>query len=125
MSSASLNNSINDRIKWTLEVDPRYFMLARIVAFLNYTEPEKNNHGYPVAEILKYAEPGLFEISCLKDLDAANGKDLLLEMVEMGILAQPGPDSFRLKKRRFLEVIGKDTEEIEQAIDVFEGRARL
>jgi hypothetical protein len=122
MSSESLNSSINDRIKWTLEVDPRYFMLARVVAFLNYIEPGKNNHGYPVANILEYA--GLLEISCLKDIDAANCKDLLLEMVEMGILVEPSTNAFRLRQRRFLEAVGKNTEEIEQAINAFEGRPK-
>jgi hypothetical protein len=121
MSSASLNNSINDRIKWTLEVDQRYFMLARLVALLNYLEPGKNNHGYTVAEILEYAE--LFEISCLK-IDVTSGNNLLLEMVEMGILVQPGTNAFRLRQRRFLEAIGKNPEEIEQAINVFEGRVK-
>jgi hypothetical protein len=122
MSSASLNNSVNDRIKWMLEADQRYFMLARLAAFLNYTKPEENYHGYTVIEILEYAK--LLEISCLKNIDVTNGKNLLLEMVEMGILVQPSPNAFRLRQRRFLEVIGKKPEEIEQAINAFEGRAK-
>jgi hypothetical protein len=105
-----------------LEVDQRYFMLARLIAYLNYIEPEENNHGYTVADIFEYAE--LLEISCLKKIDVANGKNLLLEMVEMGILVQPSPNAFRLRQRSFLEAIGKSSEEIEQAINVLEGRAK-
>ncbi|MDR1580793.1 MAG: ATP-binding protein [Synergistaceae bacterium] len=122
MNSADLNNSINDRIKWTLEVDPRYFMLARCIAYLYYTDPEKNKNGYSVEEILEYAQ--LLEISCLNGINSGDCKTLLMEMVEMGILVTPSSMSFRLRRRRFLEVIGKDTYEIENEIKRLEAENR-
>jgi hypothetical protein len=114
MNSADLNNSINDRIKWTLDVDPRYFMLARCIAYLYYDNPEKNKSGYSVGEILEYGQ--LLDINSLKGVSARDCKTLLDEMVEMGILVPPAETSYRLRRRRFLEAIGNGTDEIESEI---------
>lgn len=119
MSGDALNEKINERIRWTLEVDPRYFMLARCIAFLYYAYPDSNKIGYPAKTILEYAD--LLEISCLSGLSESKCFSLLLELVEMGILVRPTNETFRLRQRRFLDAIGTSPEKIERDIREAEG----
>ena len=104
MSSSDLNKRINDRIRWTLEVDDRYFMLARCVAYLYHEYPEQMKSGYAVENICEYSQ--LLDIDCLKDLDVSSILTLLQELVDMGILVRPGEAAFRLRQQRFLDIIG-------------------
>lgn len=114
MSDDALNDKINERIRWTLSVDDRYFMLARCIAYLYYDCPEDNKIGHSVGRILEYAE--LLEIRNLEAVRAPECVQLLLELVEMGILIQPTTDTFRLRQRRFLDAIGSTPQKIEEAI---------
>lgn len=104
MSSSELNDRISKRIRWTLEVDPRYFMLARCVAYLYYEYPEQMKSGYSAELIHEYAE--LLEIHCLEQLENPTLLTLLQELVDMGILVRPSESSFRLRQQRFLDIIG-------------------
>lgn len=113
-NSSALNERINERIRWTLEVDPRYFMLARCITYLYYDYPEANKTGHSVDMIQEYAE--LLEISCLSGLDREECMGLLLELVDMGILVRPTEETFRLRQRRFQTAIGGSREKIEQDI---------
>jgi hypothetical protein len=114
ISNESLNEKIDERIKWTLEVDPRYFMLARCIAYLYYEYPDQARTGYPVDQIHECVQ--LLDIDCLEGLTARECETLLIELVGMGILVKVGNSSYRLRQYRFLGVLGKDTGAIEQAI---------
>lgn len=118
INRSDLNDRINDRIRWTLEVDPRYFGLARCIAYLYCTCPEENKTGHSVDNILEYAE--LLGISCLEGLERPECRKLLEELVEMGILVEPLRDRFRLRQRRFQDAIGSSTEKIELDIQLAE-----
>lgn len=113
MSSDALNERINERIRWTLEVDARYFMLARCIAYLYQEYPEKVKSGYPVDSIIEYA--ALLDITRLVRLSRPATLTLLQELVDMGILVQPGTESFRFRQQRFLDIIGS-RERIERDI---------
>ena len=79
MNSADLNNSINEKIRLTLRIDPRYFMLARCIAWYYYEEPELNRQGYSVDDIKTAA--GCLDIKCLKDEGQDKYEELLQELV--------------------------------------------
>lgn len=104
MSSDGLNERINERIRWTLDVDPRYFMLARCVAYLYQEYPEKMKSGYSVDNIIEFAN--LLDIGCIIEMSRHAVLTLLKELVDMGILVQPSEESFRLRQQRFLDIIG-------------------
>lgn len=114
MSNDALNEKINERIRWTLSVDPQYFMLARCVAYLYYDYPEDNKGGYSTSQIMEYAE--LLDIRSLKGVSEPECSALLRELVEMGILVLPTKTTFRLRQRRFLDAIGNSPEKIESDI---------
>lgn len=120
MSGDALNEKINERIRWTLQVDPRYFMLARCVTYLYYDNPDENKIGHSVDSICEYAY--LLEIKCLDGLNRQEYVSLLNEMVEMGILVMPSVEHYRLRQRRFMEAIGSTREKIESDIRIAEGK---
>ena len=119
MSSSELNDRISKRIRWTLEVDPRYFMLARCVAYLYYEYPEQMKSGYSADLIHEYI--ALLEIHCLEHLDKPSLLTLLQELVDMGILVRPSESSFRLRQQRFLDIIGTSREKIDKDIQREQG----
>jgi len=119
MSGDALNEKINERIRWTLEVDPRYFMIARCIAYLDCEDPGENNKSHSVDDIMEYAE--LLGISSLEGLKKTDFEGLLKELVEMGILVPQTESTYRLRQRRFLEAIGTSCEKIENDIRMAEG----
>jgi hypothetical protein len=114
ISNESLNERIDERIRWTLEVDARYYMLARCIAFLYYEYPEDARGGYPVGQIDECAQ--LLGVRCLEGLSTRELETLLEELVGMGILVSVGAAAYRLRQARFLGVLGKDAEAVENAI---------
>lgn len=110
MNDADLNKSIRDKFRLSLELDSRYFMLARCVALLYFLEEDKKYQGYSVIEIKEIAE--VYEASCLADETEKSYGILLDEMVEMGILTNLNDDKYRLRKNSFLDIIGKDPDAI-------------
>lgn len=119
MSGDALNEKINERIRWTLEVDPRYFMIARCIAYLDCEDPGENNQSHSVDLIMEYAE--LLGISSLAGLDKSDYEGLLKELEDMGILVSQNEQTYRLRQRRFLEAIGNTCKKIEDDIQKTEG----
>lgn len=117
MNSADLNDSIKERFRWTLDLDPRYFMLARCVAMLYfYNEDNSNNwKGFPVEEIMDMVDT--YGINCLKGETERSIILLLDEMEEMGILTKTEDRQYRLRRASFVDIIGKDFETIEADIE--------
>lgn len=117
ISQNDLNNSIKEKFRLSLELDPRYFMLARCIAMLYY-EAERGESqlalldGFPVADIQRCA--GEYDVACLTSEDAKSLTLLLDEMVEMGILAKPDADArcYKLRRRSFLNIIGPNEDAI-------------
>ena len=117
ISQNDLNNSIKEKFRLSLELDPRYFMLARCIAMLYY-EAERGESqlalldGFPVADIQRCA--GEYDVACLTSEDAKSLTLLLDERVEMGILAKPDADArcYKLRRRSFLNIIGPNEDAI-------------
>ena len=114
MSGNALNEEINKRIRWTLDIDTRYFMLARCIAYLYYDDSDNNKTGHSLKTIKEYAQ--IFGIKCLENLENEVIENLLDELVEMGILVATKEGKYRMRQRRFLDAIGNSAKKIEEDI---------
>ena len=110
MNSADLNNSIHKRFRMSLELDERYFMIARCIAVLYYLNEKSTNTwlGFSIDEIMEIAKE--CDIHCLENTRKKEYENLLDEMVEMGILSKPDDkkDLYRLRRSSFIDIIGSD-----------------
>jgi len=111
MASAELNKSIKEKFRWSLELDERYFMIARCVAMLYYDYADSGNlpavrDGFTVGDIKENAES--WGIKCLAAETPQTYTNLLDEMVDMGILSKPdvNKNRYRLRRYSFLNIIG-------------------
>lgn len=118
MNSADLNKSIKDKFRWSLELDSRYFMIARCITLLyHYYEEDRSAGswmGFAVREIREMADA--YHIHCLEHESEESFTNLLDEMVEMGILSQPETGLYRLRRSLFVDIIGENIEILEHDI---------
>lgn len=121
MNSADLNKSIKDKFRWSLELDPRYFMIARCITMLYHLYEEDRLsgswRGFSVNDVVEMAE--LFKIHCLESVSPKEYVVLMDEMVEMGILGKTGKESefYRLRRNSFVDIIGESVENLEVEIN--------
>lgn len=116
MNDADLNRSIRDKFRWSLELDPRYFMIARCITILYYLRDEDTENwlGFSVEEIMGIAED--YSIHCLEACGKTDYVNLLDEMVEMGILSKPSAGLYRLRRNSFVNIIGADFDSLDADI---------
>ena len=118
MNSSDLNKSIKDKFRWSLELDTRYFMIARCITMLyHYYEDDRSSGswlGFKVEEIVEMAK--MYDIKCLENETLDGYKNLLDEMEEMGILSQPEDGLYRLRRSSFVDIIGENIDVLEQEI---------
>lgn len=115
MNSSDLNKSIKDKFRWSLELDVRYFMIARCITML-YHLYEKDRTvgswiGFKVKDIREMSE--FYNIHCLENESVDSFANLLDEMVEMGILSQPTVGFYRLRRSSFVDIIGENMDTLE------------
>lgn len=127
MNSSDLNKSIKDKFRWSLELDQRYFMIARCITMLyHYYEEDRKAgtwQGFPVDEIMQMAAE--YDIHCLESASKKEYLNLLDEMVEMGILGKPDEDRdlYRLRRNSFVDIIGENFDALEADIISNNGEA--
>ena len=116
MNSADLNKSIREKFRWSLDLDPRYFMIARCIALLYYYRDEDSSDwlGYSVEEIMNVAAE--YDIICLQKEGTNQYLNLLDEMVDMGILSRPTDGRYRLRRSSFINIIGTDLDAVDKDI---------
>ncbi len=118
MNSSDLHKSIKDKFRWSLELDSRYFMIARCIRMLYYFFEEDRSSGswlgFRVDEIMDMARS--YKIKCLKNESMNGFINLLDEMVEMGILSRPKIDLYRLRRSSFMDIIGENIDTLEADI---------
>ncbi|MBR3763188.1 MAG: ATP-binding protein, partial [Clostridia bacterium] len=123
MSSADLNHSIHHKFRLSLELDPRYYMIARCVTMLHHLYEEDrsalNWMGYSVQEIQQISQE--YDIHCLASADRRMYILLMDEMVRMGILSSPCEGRYRLRRSSFIDVIGRDLETLDAEINAENG----
>lgn len=121
MNSADLNKSIKDKFRWSLELDPRYFMIARCITLLYHMYKEDRSAGtwmgFKVQDIFEIAE--YYTIHCLEKESIDSFTILLDEMVDMGILSQPLNGVYRLRRSSFVDIIGESEEILENDINKY------
>lgn len=121
MNSEDLNQSIKGKFRMSLNMDARYFMLARCVAMLYHYSAGSDNAnwvGYTVQDIRGMAEK--YNLHCLADISPSGYTQLLDEMVEMGILSRPQKkDKYRLRRNSFLDIIGPDMDQLDEKINYY------
>lgn len=112
-----LNNSIREKFRLSLELDERYFMLARCIAMLSFAAEREDDQkslldGFSIGAIQKSAIE--FDISCLKCESQSALETLLDEMVEMGILTKPSMTvhCYKLRRHSFLNIIGANEDAV-------------
>ncbi len=116
MNQSDLNKSIRDKFLLTLELDERYYMIARCIGILYHLNEGLSGtwSGASVKQIMSIAQE--YEIKCLRKLDKYDYVRLLDEMVDMGILLKPEELVYRLRRRTFLDYIGRDFDTIDSEI---------
>lgn len=114
INDTKLNPIIREKICLTLDLDPRYYMLARCIAVLCHLEPEKD--GYTLHQIRQVAEE-FCPVCCLAGLTDGEYRALLDELEDMGILLhQEKRNAYSFLRRSFLEVIGPDLDKLYEEI---------
>lgn len=127
INSRDLNHSIKERLRWTLEMDERYNMLARCITVLYHLSSNDYSMisiGFDVNSIREIARD-MLDIHCLAALSEEETTALLDEMEEMGILSRPNSagNSYLLRRRSFIDVIGSSLEVIEHDIKLYNEEA--
>ena len=81
---------------------------------MEYLLDISNKNSFSVDEIISMANE--YTIHCLEN-ETKNGYiNLLDEMVEMGILNQPSPGIYRLRRNSFVDIIGENFETLDAEI---------
>ena len=118
LSSADLNNSIKAKFRWSLELDQRYFMIARCITMLYYFEESErvgNWKGFSVEQIMSMAAN--YNIHCLENMSRSEYVNLLDEMEQMGILSKTQQEAYRLRRSSFIGIIGADMDSLDRDIE--------
>ncbi len=120
MNSSDLNRSIKDKFRLTLELDQRYFMIARCITLLYHLEEDSMTSGswlgFSINSIMEVAKT--YDIHCLKNETEETYINLLEEMKDMGILSQPKDNvrMYRLRRKSFVDIIGENIDDLEREI---------
>lgn len=100
-------DNIKEKFRLSLELDPCYYMLARLITLLHHTE--EITLGFTAAKIKKTSDE--YDIFCLQKFTEDEYDVLLNEMVNMGILDKLNAGTlpmYRLRRRAFVGYIGND-----------------
>jgi len=107
-SNNQLNNQIKEKINITLALDPRYKILANIIAYQYYLDEGKEtdrSKGYTVEKIHELGRA--LDVGPEEEFVPENITNLLSEMADMGILWKNDDEKlFRLRRGSFLGTIG-------------------
>jgi len=116
--SHDLIERVRERFEWTLDLDPRYRVLALEVARLSFGDPEVRAHGITapaLREVVQDRWPDGFE-----GLTGDEFRVLLGEMVDLEVFAAAGGDRFRLPTSNVLRLLGDEERIEEQLIELIE-----
>jgi hypothetical protein len=109
--STELRKAIRDRILWTLDLDPRYRVIAFAIAWATLTAGEETPEGYLVGDIRK--EVITFWEVGFRDVPSEDAFRVLLdEMVGLGILRAVDGNRYALRNPNVVALLGT-REEIE------------
>jgi hypothetical protein len=117
LNRTDMNNSIKEKFRLSLDLDPRYLMIARCISVLYFENRDsgnaiRNQEGYSASDVMNLAAD--WELSSFADETEHSLNNLLDEMVDMGILFRTDNDRkrYRMRRRSFINIIGKNEDNI-------------
>jgi hypothetical protein len=112
--SQELRKAIVDRFRWTLDLDPRYRLIALVIALECATQRDGFIAGFSVQWIreqaLSWWEAGFRSTSSLEGL-----RTILDEMIGLGVLRKVAGSNYALRSPNVVNLLGTK-EEIEHAL---------
>ncbi len=123
MNSSEMNESIRKKIKLTLELDPRYMLLACCIDGYYLMDTIYEARGCSVSEIRDWAKA--YSMSLLVSLSDEKLQALLDELEIMGILvgnAERGGRHYRFRRSTFKHILGTTEEKLEATISEWKSK---
>jgi hypothetical protein len=115
--SGELRKSIRDRFTWTLDLDPRYRLIAFCLALYSCEEPDRADRGFSVSwirdQVLTFWPKGFGDIQSEDTFHI-----LLDEMVGLGVLRVAQDAQYALRSLSVISLLGTK-EEIETELESF------
>jgi len=112
-SNEDINSQIRERFQWTLNLDPRYELIAKVLALYRLDNAEGDGSAMSPAFIFREVEnfwPRGFEKLPNEDFSA-----FLDEMVDLGVLNRSGKGGYGLRGAQVAQMLGQ-REQLEQEI---------
>ncbi|WP_218821981.1 AAA family ATPase [Haematobacter genomosp. 1] len=112
-SNEDINSQIRERFQWTLNLDPRYELIAKVLALYRLDNAEGDGNAMSPAFIFREVEnfwPRGFEKLPTEDFSA-----FLDEMVDLGVLNRSGKGGYGLRGAQVAQMLGQ-REQLEQEI---------
>lgn len=129
VSAQDIARQIRERFQWTLNLDPRYEVIAKSLAL--HRLAEENGHadvlrnGLTAEKVFEYA--AIWWPHGLEQLDQDDFRAFLDEMVDLGVLARYGADKRRygLRSAQVAQLLGREEELVEQILHISEREPRV
>lgn len=109
-----LRKAIVDRFQWTLDLDPRYRVIALVIAYESAQRREGLASGFPLSWIREQAL-SWWESGFQGTLTLEGFRTILDEMIGLGLLRKVGPANYALRSPNVINLLGT-ADEIEQAL---------
>lgn len=112
--SQQLRSAIRDRFKWTLDLDPRYKLIAMLIAWESLERREALSEGFSAKQIQELA---LFWWKLgFEDPSPEAFRTILDEMIGLGLLRKSSGGAYALRSANVLNLLGSKRE-IEEEIE--------
>lgn len=123
MNSPDVKETLKQKFTLTLDLDPRYHMLARCITYMYHFNNPGGDAWITINDLHSIIES--YKILCLSSLSEKEIINLLDELVSMGILIKNNGASqeYRLRRRSFVDLIGPDFDALEK--EIYEENERL
>ncbi|MDR3153593.1 MAG: hypothetical protein LBW85_04795 [Deltaproteobacteria bacterium] len=112
-----LRERMRDRFEWTVDLDPRYRLIAYVIALMDQEkQPEGRSEGYRATELLedfRYYWPAGF-----RDTDFDTAESLMDEMVGLGLLKR-NAGRYAIRNFNILQLLQADSDIVTE-LDKFE-----
>lgn len=128
-SAQDINRQIRERFQWTLNLDPRYELIAKILAHYRLERADGNSAvlrtGLSAEEVAN--ETAAWWPKGLDRLGPEDFRAFLEEMVDLGVLARYGvrQDRFGLRSAQVAQMLGRSEEIDEQIMRIHEKEPRV
>ncbi|MBF0400591.1 MAG: ATP-binding protein [Magnetococcales bacterium] len=121
-SAQEINRQIRERFQWTLNLDPRYELIAKVLALFRLEQSSGDaavlREGLTVKQIA--IETGRWWPAEIEQLGLEDFRSLLDEMVDLGVFARYGKqqDRFGLRSAQVAQMLGRQDEIEEQILQI-------